>query len=77
MDFHAVVEAWVDGGWRVVDATGLAPRRSMLRIGTGRDATDTAFMSVHGGIVDLTGIEVLAVVDDLPPDAGTEVVTLS
>jgi transglutaminase-like putative cysteine protease len=77
MDFHAVVEAWVDGGWRVVDATGLAPRRSMLRIGTGRDAADTAFMSVHGGIVDLTGIEVLALVDDLPPDDGTEVVTLS
>jgi hypothetical protein len=69
--------AWVDDGWRVVDATGLAPRRSMLRIGTGRDAADTAFMSVHGGIVDLTGIEVLAVVDDLPSDDGTEVVTLS
>jgi transglutaminase-like putative cysteine protease len=77
MDFHAVVEAWVDGGWRVVDATGLAPRPTMLRIGTGRDAADTAFMSVHGGIVDLTGIEVLAVVDQLPADPGTEVVTLS
>jgi hypothetical protein len=27
-------------------------------------------MSVHGGIVDLSGIEVLAVVDGLPPDDG-------
>jgi transglutaminase-like putative cysteine protease len=77
MDFHAVVEAWVDGTWRVVDATGLAPRPSMLRIGTGRDAADTAFMSVHDGLVDLTAIEVLAVVDDLPTDTGSEVVTLS
>ena len=25
MDFHAVVEAWVDGAWRVVDATGPGP----------------------------------------------------
>ncbi len=38
VDFHAVVEAWVDGAWRLVDATGLAPRASMLRIATGRDA---------------------------------------
>ena len=49
MDFHAVVEAWVDGAWRLVDATGLAPRESMLRIATGRDAADTAFMTTHCG----------------------------
>ncbi|GAA2563776.1 transglutaminase-like domain-containing protein [Pseudonocardia hydrocarbonoxydans] len=77
MDFHAVVEAWVDGSWRVVDATGLAPRRSMLRIGTGRDAADTAFLSVHHGTADLLSVNVLAVVDDLPTDDGREVVTLT
>jgi len=38
MDFHAVAEAFVDGEWRVVDATCLAPRQSMVRIATGRDA---------------------------------------
>ncbi|MCU1431545.1 MAG: transglutaminase [Actinotalea sp.] len=47
MDVHAVVEGYVDGGWWVVDATHLAPRRSMLRISTGRDAADTAFLSAH------------------------------
>jgi transglutaminase-like putative cysteine protease len=77
MDFHAVVEAWVDGSWRVVDATGLAPRRSLLRIATGRDAADTAFLSVHHGTVDLTGVQVLAIVDDLPSDDPAETVALT
>ena len=38
MDFHAVAEAFVDGQWRVVDATCLAPRQTLVRISTGRDA---------------------------------------
>ena len=53
MDFHAVAEALVDGTWRVVDATLLAPRSSLVRIATGRDAADTAFLTVIGGTVDL------------------------
>ena len=77
MDFHAVVEAWVDGAWRVVDATGLAPRRSLLRIATGRDAADTAFLSVHHGTVDLIAVTVMAVVDVLPTDDPAEVVALA
>ncbi|MEE8600709.1 transglutaminase-like domain-containing protein [Euzebya tangerina] len=77
MDFHAVAEAWVDGSWRVVDATGLAPRGSMLRIATGRDASDTAFLSVHDGSAELVAIEVTAVVDELPVDRGHVPATLS
>jgi transglutaminase-like putative cysteine protease len=42
-DFHAVVEALVDDRWVLVDATRLAPRSTMVRIATGRDAADTAF----------------------------------
>ena len=49
MDFHAVAEAAVNDTWRVVDATLLAPRSSLVRIGTGRDAADTAFLSSYGG----------------------------
>jgi len=60
MDFHAVVEAWVAGAWHVVDATGLAPRPSMLRIATGRDATDTAFLSTYRGAVTLLSMAVTA-----------------
>ncbi|HEV7191757.1 MAG TPA: transglutaminase family protein [Jatrophihabitantaceae bacterium] len=68
MDFHAVAEAAVDGVWRVVDATLLAPRTSLVRIATGRDAADTAFLSTYGGAVDLLSSEVVAVVDGTLPD---------
>ncbi|MGO1167263.1 MAG: transglutaminase-like domain-containing protein, partial [Janibacter sp.] len=49
MDFHAVAEAWVEGAWHIVDATRLAPREGMVRIATGRDAADTAFLTTRGG----------------------------
>lgn len=68
MDFHAVAEAWVDGGWQVVDATALAPRQSFVRIATGRDAADTAFLNVLSGRADLVDITVTAVVDALPTE---------
>jgi transglutaminase-like putative cysteine protease len=61
MDFHAVFEAQErDGRWYAYDATDLAPRRSMVRIVTGRDAADTAFASVNGGIATLETVEVSA-----------------
>ena len=37
MDFHAVVEAAIDGQWRAVDATTLAPRQSLVRIASNHD----------------------------------------
>jgi transglutaminase-like putative cysteine protease len=68
MDFHAVAEAAVDGVWRVADATLLAPRSSLVRIATGRDAADTAFLSTYGGAADLLSSEVVAVTDGPLPD---------
>lgn len=69
MDFHAVAEAVVDNRWRVVDATCLAPRQTMVRITTGRDAADTAFLDNHGGQIVLNESIVAAVVDgELPED---------
>ncbi len=76
MDFHAVAEAYVEGGWHVVDATALAPRSSLLRIATGQDASETAFLSQHGAAVDLRWMAVSAVVDDLPGDDLTQLVQL-
>lgn len=76
MDFHAVVEAYVDGAWHAIDATGLAPRESMLRISTGRDAADTAFLSTVGGSLQLNQMRVNATVDELPYDDGGESVRL-
>lgn len=72
MDFHAVVEVAVDGVWQVLDATGLAPRPSLMRIATGRDAADTAFMTLSGGAAYPSSTEVWAWTDgDLPLDAPT------
>lgn len=78
MDFHAVVEAHVDGAWHVVDATRLAPRASLVRIGTGADAADTSFFTVHTGGVDFGGLTVSAVTQgDLPREDPTALVRLS
>ena len=69
MDFHAVFEIMDDGRWYAYDATDLAPRQSMVRIATGRDAADAAFASVVGGIATLEYLEVTATVTgDLPVD---------
>ncbi|MGY3262957.1 transglutaminase-like domain-containing protein [Frigoribacterium sp. 2355] len=76
MDFHAVAEAFVDGAWHVVDATGLAPRQTLVRIATGRDASDTAFLSSHGGRVTVAGMQVGAVADELPRDDVSTFVSL-
>jgi transglutaminase-like putative cysteine protease len=76
MDFHAVAEAYVDGAWHVVDATTLAPRSTLVRIAPGRDAADTAFLSVYDGTANLDEIEVTAVVDDLPDDDVHQLVRL-
>jgi transglutaminase-like putative cysteine protease len=78
MDFHAVAEALICGQWRVVDATLLAPRASLVRIATGGDAADTAFLSAYGGAVELTSTEVTAVTDGpLPDDDVTALVSIS
>ena len=77
MDFHAVTEALLDGRWVVVDPTRLAPRQALVRIATGADAADTAFLTTVGGRVDLTGIEVTAVADPaLPVDDVSRLETL-
>jgi transglutaminase-like putative cysteine protease len=69
MDFHAVVEARRGTGWEILDPTRLAPRSSLTRIATGRDAADTAFATTLTGEVELAFSEVSAVIDaDLPGD---------
>lgn len=72
MDFHAVTEAWVDGRWYVVDGTRLAPRPALLRIATGRDAADTAFLSSYGAGILMGPQSVTATIEgDLPADDHT------
>jgi hypothetical protein len=78
MDFHAVAEAFVEGRWRVVDGTLLAPRQSLVRIATGRDAADTAFLDNHGGAITLDKMAVTAVVDgELPTDSVDQLISIT
>jgi len=78
MDFHAVVEAFVDDRWEVVDATRLAPRPQLVRIATGRDAADTAFLTTLSGAVALDDVAVTAIAQpQLAVDDHTGSVVLS
>jgi transglutaminase-like putative cysteine protease len=72
MDFHAVAEAFLDGGWYVIDATRLSDRRSLVRIATGRDAADCAFLSYHGGNVVLDRLRVDAWLDPAASEVASE-----
>jgi transglutaminase-like putative cysteine protease len=47
-DFHALVEVWLGGAWRLIDPSRLAPLEGVVRICVGRDATDIAFMTSFG-----------------------------
>lgn len=77
MDFHLVVETALDGVWRVWDATRLAPRPSLIRIATGRDAADTALATTLSGVLTMPEMLITAVAaGDLPADDHTALVTL-
>ena len=43
-DFHAVAQVWLEGAWRLIDATGMSDDSNAVLIAVGRDACDVAFM---------------------------------
>jgi transglutaminase-like putative cysteine protease len=47
-DLHAVVEVYLDGRWWLADPTRLAPLEGLVRVASGRDAADIAFMHIFG-----------------------------
>jgi len=47
-DLHAVVEVYLGDRWRLVDPTGKATADRLIRVATGRDAADIAFLSIFG-----------------------------
>ncbi len=49
-DFHAVFEAYLGGRWYLFDATRLCPIDAIIRIGVGRDAADTSFLTYYGDL---------------------------
>jgi transglutaminase-like putative cysteine protease len=62
-DFHAYVEVMLSGQWYVLDPSGVSPPMGLIRIGTGRDAGDTAFATIFGTVnsyAPLIAIEAIA-----------------
>lgn len=49
-DFHCYVEAFLGDRWYLFDPSGISPRMGLLRIGTGRDASDVAFATIFGTV---------------------------
>ncbi len=49
-DFHAVMEVYLSGQWWLADPTRLAPGDGLIRIATGRDAADIAFLTTGGAV---------------------------
>lgn len=49
-DFHCYVEAYLGDRWFLFDPSGISPRMGLLRIGTGRDASDVAFATIFGSV---------------------------
>ena len=47
-DFHACIEAFIAGHWRLFDPSRKVATDRMIRIGTGRDAADASFATIFG-----------------------------
>ncbi len=47
-DFHAVAEVFLGDRWYLFDPTELAPIEDLIRLGTGRDASDVPFATYFG-----------------------------
>ncbi len=71
-DMHAVAEVFLGGRWRLIDPTGRAPTEGVVRVATGRDAGDIAFMTVFGEAeliaqtFSVTRLQTQATANDLP-----------
>jgi len=65
-DFHATFEALLGGQWVMFDPTKLAPVEAVVRVGTGRDAKDTAFATMFG-MVSMTYMHIQVSHDGVPP----------
>ena len=49
-DFHAVAEVYLDGGWHLVDPSGMTTADRMVLTGVGRDAADISFLTGFGAL---------------------------
>ena len=64
-DFHAYVEVMLSGRWYLFDASGVTPPMGLIRIGTGRDAGDTAFATIFGRVFSYAPMIAIDAVEDM------------
>jgi transglutaminase-like putative cysteine protease len=64
-DFHAYVEVYLGDRWYMFDPSGVAMPMGFVRLGTGRDAADTAFATIFGTVQSPSPIiHIEAIVDN-------------
>ena len=64
-DFHCYVECYLGDRWYLFDPSGISPRMGLIRIGTGRDASEVAFATIFGSVQwSMPRIRVDALVDE-------------
>jgi transglutaminase-like putative cysteine protease len=63
-DFHAYVEVMLSGRGYVFDASGVSPPMGLIRIGTGRDAGDTAFATIFGKVGSYAPLVSIEAIED-------------
>ena len=66
-DFHACVEVYLGDRWYLFDPSGVAIPLGFVRLGTGRDAADTAFSTIFGGV---RGAAPVIQIEAIPNGAG-------
>lgn len=49
-DFHCYVECYLGDRWYLFDPSGISPRMGLIRIATGRDASEVAFATIFGTV---------------------------
>lgn len=64
-DFHAYVEVMLSGRWYLFDPSGVTPTMGLIRIGTGRDAGDTAFATLFGRVSSCAPLIAIEAVEDV------------
>jgi transglutaminase-like putative cysteine protease len=68
-DFHAVFEAYLGGRWLLFDPTQLAPVTDLVRIATGKDASETAFATIFGPVQMTRMVPAAEVAREVQPEA--------
>ncbi len=63
-DFHAYVEVYLGDRWYLFDPSGVAIPMGFVRFGTGKDAAETAFATMFGGVQGSAPIITIQAVPD-------------